>query len=101
MERRVRVGLIGSQFVSTIHAEALTQCAAAEIVAAASPTKSHVEAFAERFEIPRRFTDYREMLALSDIDLVVIGAPNDSHCPMTLDTAAAGTPVTPLLFVWP
>src|SRR4051794_23287627 len=90
MERRVRVGLVGSQFISTIHAEALRQCAAAEILAVASPTKSHVAAFAEKFGIPHSFTDYREMLALAELDLVVIGAPNDLHCPITLDAAAAG-----------
>jgi myo-inositol 2-dehydrogenase / D-chiro-inositol 1-dehydrogenase len=90
MVNRVRVGLVGSQFISAIHAEALHQCAAAEIVAVASPTRPHVEAFAEKFSIPRRFTDYREMLALAELDLVLIGAPNDLHCPITLAAAAAG-----------
>jgi myo-inositol 2-dehydrogenase / D-chiro-inositol 1-dehydrogenase len=90
MVNRVRVGLVGSQFISAIHAEALQQCAAAEIVAVASPTRPHVEAFAEKFNIPRRFTDYREMLALAELDLVLIGAPNDLHCPITLAAAAAG-----------
>src|SRR4029079_9336779 len=28
-----------------------------------------------------------------DVDMVVIGAPNDLHCQMTLDAAAAGKPV--------
>ena len=50
----------------------------------------HAKAFAERFAIPRHFTDYREMLALPEIDMVVVGAPNDLHCPITLDAAAAG-----------
>jgi predicted dehydrogenase len=90
MGRQVRVGLVGSQFVSTIHAESLRQCSAAEIVAVASPTKSRAQAFAEKFGIPRLFTDYREMLALPELDLVVIGAPNDLHCPITLAAAAAG-----------
>ncbi len=75
MDSRVRVGLVGSQFISAIHAEALQQCAAAEIVAVASPTRRHVEAFAEKFNIPGRFTDYREMLALAELDLVLIGRP--------------------------
>src|SRR5436305_7571657 len=90
MEQRVQVGLVGSQFISTIHAEALQQCAAAEIVAVASPTQAHVETFADKFRIPRRFTDYREMLTLAELDLIIIGAPNDLHCPITLAAAAAG-----------
>jgi myo-inositol 2-dehydrogenase/D-chiro-inositol 1-dehydrogenase len=90
MGDRVRVGLVGSQFISAIHADALGQCPAAEIVAVASPTKAHAKEFAERFGIPRHFTDYRDLLALAELDLVVIGAPNDLHCQITLDAAAAG-----------
>ena len=35
MDRRVRVGIIGSQFISTIHAEGLRACPQAETVAVA------------------------------------------------------------------
>ena len=52
MDKPVRVGIIGSQFISTIHAEALRPCAAAELFAAASPNESRVSAFAQRFDIP-------------------------------------------------
>ena len=90
MGNEVRVGLIGSQFISAIHAEALQWCPAARIVAAASPTRAHVEAFAQKFGIPRAFTDYRQMLSLDELDMVVIGAPNHLHCQITLDAAAAG-----------
>ena len=88
--RQVGVGLIGSQFVSSIHAEALRACPQAEIRAVASPTAGHAQAFAERFAIARHFTDYADMLARPDIDMVVVGAPNDIHCRVTLDAAAAG-----------
>ena len=88
--RQVGVGLIGSQFVSSIHAEALRACPQAEIRAVASPSAGHARAFAERFAIPRHFTDPAEMLARPDIDMVVVGAPNDLHCRLTLDAAAAG-----------
>src|SRR6185295_8658922 len=88
--RQVGVGLIGSQFVSSIHAEALRACPQAEIRGVASPTAGHAQAFAERFAIPRHFTDYAEMLARPDIDMVAVGAPNDLHCRITLDAAAAG-----------
>jgi predicted dehydrogenase len=90
MPRSVRVGLIGSQFISSLHAEALRACTAAELVAVASPTPGHAQAFAAKFGIPRVFTDYRHLVECQDVDLVVIGAPNDLHCPMTLAAAAAG-----------
>jgi len=69
--KTIRVGLVGSQFVSTIHLEALRSVPATEVVAVASATEAHARAFAERHGIPRWFTDYRKMYELPDLDLVV------------------------------
>ena len=88
--KKVGVGLIGSGFVSAIHAESLRAYPQAEIVAVASPTTGNAKAFAERLGIPHHFTDHRAMLAMPEIDMVVVGAPNDLHCAITLDAAAAG-----------
>lgn len=87
--RPVGVGIIGSQFVSSIHAEALRAYPHAEIRAVASPTAGHARAFAERFSIPHALTDYEKMLAMPEIDMVVVGVPNDLHHRITLDAAAA------------
>ena len=86
----VGVGLIGSGFISTIHAESLQACSQAEIRAVASPSAGKAKAFADRFRIPHHFTDHRMMLAMPEIDMVVVGAPNDLHCQIALDIAAAG-----------
>ena len=90
MARPVRVGIVGSQFISSIHAEALRTVAAAELFAVASPTPGHAQAFAERFDVPRAVTDYRRLLEMDEIDLIVLGVPNDLHAPYTLQAAAAG-----------
>ena len=89
MSRKVNVGLIGSQFITAIHAESFRRCADAELVAVASPTTGNAEKFAAKHHIPRHYTDYREMLK-SDVDVVVIGAPNHLHCEMAEAAAAAG-----------
>jgi predicted dehydrogenase len=86
----VGVGIIGSQFISSIHAEALRAYPHADIRAVASPTAGHAKAFAERFSIPHALTDYRKMLAMPEVDVVVVGVPNDLHHRITLDAAAAG-----------
>lgn len=90
MKDRVGVGLIGSQFISTIHAESLARCAHAEILAAASTKRAHVEPFAAKHHIPRAWTDYRKLLDMPEVDLVVVGVPNHLHCQVALDAAAAG-----------
>ena len=90
MKSPVPVGLIGSQFISTIHAEALQHCPHAVLSAVASPTPGHATQFAQKFGIPVALTDYRQLLDRPEIQLVVIGAPNDLHCQMVIDAAAAG-----------
>jgi len=87
---KVGVGLVGSQFVSSIHAESLRRAPRADLVAVASPTREHVEPFANAHRIPHWFTDYRKMLEMDEVDLVVLGIPNDLHCQVTCDAAAAG-----------
>lgn len=90
MSERVRVGLVGSQFVSTIHARSFQACDRAELVAVASPTAGNAEKFAAEHGIPNHFADYRAMLEMNDLDVVCIGAPNHVHCQITVDAAAAG-----------
>ena len=87
---KVRVGLIGSQFVSRIHFDALQQVAEAEVIAVASPTEEHVRSFARERRIPHWFTDFRRLLEIDEVDLVVLGLPNELHCAATEAAAAAG-----------
>jgi predicted dehydrogenase len=86
----VRVGLIGSGFITSIHYEALRRVAGAEVVAVASPTPGRAERFAAERGIARAFSDFRALLDAKDIDLVVLGLPNDLHCSVTCQAAQAG-----------
>jgi predicted dehydrogenase len=88
--QRVGVGLIGSQFVSSLHAEALRACSQAQILAVASPTPGNAKAFAARHGIPHHFRDYRDLLKAPGVDMVVVGIPNDLHCQVALDAASLG-----------
>jgi predicted dehydrogenase len=90
MHKKVGVGLIGSQFVTSIHAEALRSVADAEVIAVMSPSAGHAEEFAGKHQIPHHFNNVEAMLAIDEIDMVVIGAPNHVHCELTLKAAEAG-----------
>lgn len=90
MAETVGVGFLGSGFVSAIHARALRRNPRARLVAAASPSAGHAEAFAGEYGLAHHFTDHRALLDRADIDMVAIGTPNDTHCPLVLDCAAAG-----------
>ena len=86
----VGVGIIGSQFIAEIHAEAFKRVPDAKVVAVASPTAAHAKSFAEKHRIPRWFTDYRDLLKLPEVQAVSLCLPNHLHCQATVDAAAAG-----------
>ena len=88
-QSQVGVGIIGSQFIASIHAEALKTVSDAVIVAVMSPNEAHVKAFAEKHHIPNWFTDIDAFLALEEIDMVILGAPNYLHCELAVKIAEA------------
>lgn len=90
MSEKTGIGLIGSQFISTIHATALQSVADAAVLAVTSPTEGHARDFAAKHRIPHAFTSLDQMLAMDAIDVVVIGAPNSLHCEITVAAAKAG-----------
>jgi myo-inositol 2-dehydrogenase / D-chiro-inositol 1-dehydrogenase len=88
---RVKVGIIGSGFEADIHAASFRLMPdEAEVVAVASPSPGRAERFAQDRQIPRFFTDYRQMLAEADIEMITIAAPNSLHAEMTIAAAKAG-----------
>ena len=68
----------------------MKNCPEAELFAIASPTKGNAQRFAAKHQIPHHFTDYKKLLAMPEVDMVVVGVPNEVHCQITLDAASAG-----------
>ena len=87
---KVNVGVIGTGFVGDIHAAAFKMVPDAEVVAVASPTPGKAKAFAEERGIARAMEDYRDLLALDEVDMVTLCLPNDLHAQAAIDAAAAG-----------
>lgn len=90
---KVRIGIVGAKFAAELHATAYGRCADAEVVAVCDLDQARVEAFANRFGIPRRYTDYRHLLADPEVDLVSICVPNFLHHEVALAAAEAGKDV--------
>ena len=87
---KVRVGIIGTGFVADLHAAAFRMVPDAELVAVASPGPGKAKAFAEKRGIPRAFENYRDLLALKEIDMVTLCLPNHLHSKAAIDAARAG-----------
>ena len=87
---KVKVGLIGTGFIADIHAAAFAMVTDAQVVAVASPAPGKAKAFAGQRGIPKAFEDYRDLLALKEIEMVVLGLPNHLHAQAASDAAEAG-----------
>ena len=60
------------------------------IVAVADPSDTAASLAAERFNIPHKFADYRQMLEMDAIDAVDVCTPNFLHMQPTVDALDAG-----------
>jgi predicted dehydrogenase len=86
----VGVGIVGSGFVSSLHAEAMRRVPGTSLLGVASPTPGHAESFARAHSVPRWYKDHHALLEDSRIDVVCVGAPNHLHRDLVIDSARAG-----------
>lgn len=89
---KLRVGFIGAGRISDLHAIEYLQNEKAELVAISDIDIENAKKRATAWGIPQEkvFTDYHDLLALKEVDLVEILLPHHLHYQATLDAAAAG-----------
>jgi len=79
MEQAVKIGMIGTSFVSDWICEAARSTDGCEIAAVFSRDESRGEAFAKKQGIPLWFSDEEAFLSSPDFDAVYIASPNSAH----------------------
>lgn len=75
--RKLRTGIIGIGFVGAVHIEALNRLGYVDIVAIVD--EYDVENKAQKFHIPKGYTNYKEMIDLEKPDIIHICTPNHTH----------------------
>jgi predicted dehydrogenase len=89
--QKVRVGLIGSGFIATLHMRTFTQVLGVEVeVRAVVSLDEGLADFARRFGIARAGRDWRALLADPEIDVVDICTPASLHAEMVVAAMQAG-----------
>jgi predicted dehydrogenase len=88
--KTLKIGQVGSGFISEVHNKAFSYVKEAEISAICDVDKVRAKAYSKKFNIPEVYESLDEMLAKSDIDVVTLGVPNYLHCELALAAAAAG-----------
>lgn len=85
----MKLGIIGSNFVSDWLCEAVQATGDFTLAAMYSRTQETGNAFAAKYGIPAVYTDMDAFLS-SDLDAVYIASPNFCHAPQTIDALRHG-----------
>lgn len=88
--KKVKVAIIGTGSISTLHMMGYKNLENVEVVAVCDINKERVEKYAEKYNIPHVFTDYSEMLKMEEIDAVSVTTWNNAHAPVSIASLKAG-----------
>jgi myo-inositol 2-dehydrogenase/D-chiro-inositol 1-dehydrogenase len=95
--KKLNVGLVGYGFMGRTHSNAFRQAGkffdlpyepVLKTVCARNAERG--QAFAANWGFENAVTDWRELVASMDIDLIDIASPNDTHCEIAVAAANAG-----------
>jgi len=86
------IGIVGARFAADLHAVNYRGLRGhrVELAAVCARTGADAEAFARRHRIGRVFTDYRDLLACPDVEVVDVCATTDVHHEIAIAAARAG-----------
>ncbi len=88
--KTVKLGLIGAGGIAQAHMGAMSEIDGVEIVAASDLAEANVKRTADRWGIPKTFTDYNEMLKMDELDGVIVCTPTAVHGAPTVAALNAG-----------
>lgn len=80
----MKLGIVGTNFISDQLIDAAGQVSGVEVRAVFSRKQETGDAFAEKHHIPNVYTDYEAFLG-SDIDAVYVATPTYAHCRQTIE----------------
>jgi predicted dehydrogenase len=89
----MKAALIGAGQIARQHLACLQELEGVQIGAVCDLSPATAECAAERFRIPRWYTDHREMLAAERPDVVHVTTPPSSHFRLATDALQAGAHV--------
>ncbi|MEO7598339.1 MAG: Gfo/Idh/MocA family oxidoreductase [Opitutus sp.] len=84
------VAVFGAGAIGLDHISSFQQHPAAQVVAIADTSATRAAEAAKLYDVPGVATDYRQLLARDDVDVVSIALPNYLHAPVALAALKAG-----------
>ncbi len=96
-KKKLKIGLVGCGFMGRTHSNAFSKVNQffeleyqPVLTAVCARNAASARAFAENWGFEAFETDWRELVARDDIDLVDIASPNDTHAEIAIAAARAG-----------
>ncbi|MEV7524206.1 Gfo/Idh/MocA family oxidoreductase [Streptomyces sp. NPDC091371] len=89
-DRTVRIALVGGGAFGAKHAAALKRIDGVEVTAVVSSTLERAEEFAAEQGVGRAVASLDEVLAMDDVDAVILATPTQMHASQTLACLEAG-----------
>ena len=88
----MKVGIIGTGWIAEKAAITLNGLKECEAYAVGSRSQDKADAFAKKWNIPRAYGSYSELIADPDVDLIYVGTPHSHHYDVTKEALLAGKP---------
>ena len=86
---RLRAGVVGAG-VGHFHLKGYQLLPNVDAVALCDTNPARLDEIGDRYNVPRRFTDYRKLFASGQIDAVSIALPNSLHASVSIAALEAG-----------
>src|SRR5688572_30620717 len=87
---KIRCGVIGLGWFGEHHVDALKELPMAEVIAVCTRRPDRVKEIAEKYGVPKAYTNYHDLLADNDIDMVTVVTHVSDHVQPTVDALRAG-----------
>jgi predicted dehydrogenase len=88
----LRWGLIGTGGIAASFAGDLARTTSGVPLAVGSRAQNTADAFADRFDIPHRYSSYKALVEDPDVDVVYVATPHPFHYENTMQALQAGKP---------
>lgn len=87
---KTKIGIIGLGTVAQlVHLPNLSKMNNVEVLSVAEVKKSRLNTVADKFNIKERYPDYKELLAKSNVDAIIISTPTASHKDIAIEAIKA------------
>lgn len=88
--KKIGVGIIGSGSIADIgHCPSVRALPNAELVALCDTNASFLESMAKKWEPKRTYSDYHDLIADKEVQVVIVATPNRVHAQQAIDAMRA------------